>query len=162
MVWLEAALGRVHWPLLAPPGRRGAYPHTDGGVEVRRVFHQLRSHAIEPFNGLLKNIFEWGGQMPVKGFRRCQLLALGAVLLSQLVLLYIISSPPTRWGWHQSSSARYMIYDQVSTKPGAVPFNGFRSDIISYGGDGSEGAPMYTPLVLASISTKTNLTFLPR
>lgn len=68
--------------------RRGAYPHTDGGVEVRRVFHQLRSHAIEPFNGLFKNIFEWGGQMPVKGVRRCQLLALGAVLLYQLVLLY--------------------------------------------------------------------------
>jgi len=68
--------------------RRGAYPHTDGGVEVRRVFHQLRSHAIEPFNGLFKNLFEWGGQMPVKGLRRCQLLALGAVLLYQLVLLY--------------------------------------------------------------------------
>jgi len=68
--------------------RRGPYPHTDGGVEVRRVFHQLRSHAIEPFNGLFKNIFEWGGQMPVKGLRRCQLLALGAVLLYQLVLFY--------------------------------------------------------------------------
>ncbi len=68
--------------------RRGAYPHTDGGVEVRRVFHHLRSQAIEPFNGLFKNLFEWGGQMPVKGLRRCQLLALGAVLLYQLVLLY--------------------------------------------------------------------------
>jgi len=68
--------------------RRGAYPHTDGGVEVRRVFHKLRSQAIEPFNGLFKNLFEWGGQMPVKGLRRCQLLALGAVLLYQVVLLY--------------------------------------------------------------------------
>jgi len=68
--------------------RRGPYPHTDGGVEVRRVFHQLRSHAIEPFNGLFKNIFEWGGHMPVKSLRRCQLLALGAVLLYQLALLY--------------------------------------------------------------------------
>ena len=67
---------------------RGPYPHTDGGVEVRRVFHKLRSQAIEPFNGLFKNLFEWGGQMPVKGLRRCQLLALGAVLLYQLVLLY--------------------------------------------------------------------------
>ena len=67
--------------------RRGPYPHTDGGVEVRRVFHQLRSHTIEPFNGLFKNIFEWGGHMPVKGLRRCQLLALGAILLYQLVLL---------------------------------------------------------------------------
>ena len=68
--------------------RRGAYPHTDGGVEVRRIFHKLRSQAIEPFNGLFKNLFEWGGQMPVKGLRRCQLLALGAVLLYQVVLLY--------------------------------------------------------------------------
>jgi len=67
--------------------RRGPDPHTDGGVEVRRVFHQLRSHALEPFNGLCKNIFEWGGHMPVKGLRRCQLLALGAILLYQLVLL---------------------------------------------------------------------------
>jgi hypothetical protein len=68
--------------------RRGPYPHTDGGVEVRRVFHKLRSQAIEPFNGLFKNLFEWGGQMPVKGLGRCQLLALGAVLLYQVVLLY--------------------------------------------------------------------------
>jgi hypothetical protein len=68
--------------------RRGKYPHTDGGVEVRRLFHKLRSQAIEPFNGLFKNLFEWGGQMPVKGLRRCQLFALGAVLLYQLVLLY--------------------------------------------------------------------------
>ena len=68
--------------------RRGPYPHTDGGVEVRRVFHQLRSHAIEPFKGFFKNIFAWGGHMPVKGLRRCQLLALGAVLLYQVVLLY--------------------------------------------------------------------------
>lgn len=68
--------------------RRGKYPHTDGGVEVRRLFHKLRSQAIEPFNGLFKNLFEWRGQMPVKGLRRCQLFALGAVLLYQLVLLY--------------------------------------------------------------------------
>ncbi len=67
---------------------RGAYPHTDDGVEVRRIFHKLRSQAIEPFNGLFKNLFEWDGQIPVKGLRRCQLLALGAVLLYQLVLLY--------------------------------------------------------------------------
>ena len=28
----------------------GAYPHTDAGVEVGRVFHKLRSSAIEHFN----------------------------------------------------------------------------------------------------------------
>ena len=68
--------------------RRGAYPHHDDGVEVRRIFHKLRSLAIEPFNGLFKNVFEWRTQMPVKGLRRSQLLALGAIVIYQLVLLY--------------------------------------------------------------------------
>ena len=68
--------------------RRGAYPPTDSGVEVRRTFHKLRSQAIEPFNGLFKNLFEWGGQRPMKGLQRSQLLALGALFLYQLVLLY--------------------------------------------------------------------------
>ena len=68
--------------------RRGPYPRSDGGVEVRKVFHKLRSQASEPFNGLYKNVFEWRVQMPVKGLRRSQLLALGAVVLYQLVLLY--------------------------------------------------------------------------
>jgi hypothetical protein len=43
---------------------------------------------MEPFNGVFKNIFAWRGQMPVKGFKRCQLLALGAILLYQIVLMY--------------------------------------------------------------------------
>ncbi len=83
---LRAECGRHNRELVAT--RRGPSPHTDGGVEVRRIFHKLRSQAIEPFNGLFKNLFEWGGQMPVKGLHRCQLLALGAVLLYQVVLLY--------------------------------------------------------------------------
>ena len=29
--------------------KRGAYPHTDAGVEVRRIFHKLRSLANENF-----------------------------------------------------------------------------------------------------------------
>jgi hypothetical protein len=58
------------------------------GVEVRRVLHTLRHQAIEPFNGLFKNIFEWGGQVPVKGLQRTRLIVLGAVLVYQLVLLY--------------------------------------------------------------------------
>lgn len=68
--------------------RRGPYPHTDGGAQVRKVFHQLRSKAVEPFNGLFKNIFDWSGQVPVKGLRRTQLIVLGAILVYQLVLLY--------------------------------------------------------------------------
>ena len=58
------------------------------GVEVRRVLHRLRHQAIEPFNGLFKNIFEWGGQVPIKGLRRTQLIVLGAILVYQLALLY--------------------------------------------------------------------------
>jgi hypothetical protein len=73
--------------LLVASGR-GPYPHTDTGVDVRRIFHILRHQAIEPFNGLFKNVFEWGGQVPVKGLKRTQLIVLGAVLLYQLVLLY--------------------------------------------------------------------------
>jgi hypothetical protein len=67
---------------------RGPYPHNDDGVDVRRIFHMLRHQAIEPFNGLFKNVFEWGGQVPVKGLKRTQLIVLGAVLLYQLVLLF--------------------------------------------------------------------------
>jgi hypothetical protein len=74
------------WELVAT--RRGPYPHRDGGVEVRKVFHKLRSQAIEPFNGLFKNVFEWRVKMPVKGLQRSQLLALGAVVIYQVVLLH--------------------------------------------------------------------------
>jgi Transposase DDE domain len=68
--------------------RRGPYPHWDSGVDVRKVFHKLRSQAIEPFNGLYKNVFEWRVKMPVKGLQRSQLLALGAVVVYQLALWY--------------------------------------------------------------------------
>jgi hypothetical protein len=67
---------------------KGTHARTDDGAPVRQFFHRLRSQAIEPFNGLFKNIFEWQGQVPVKGLRRTQLFVLGAVLLYQLVLLY--------------------------------------------------------------------------
>ena len=68
--------------------RYGPHPHTDGGVEVRRIFHKLRSQSIEPFNGLFKNIFGCGKNLPVKGLNKSQLFALGAIFLYQLVLLY--------------------------------------------------------------------------
>jgi hypothetical protein len=37
---------------------------------------------------LYKNVFEWRVKMPVQGLQRSQLLALGAVVVYQLVLLY--------------------------------------------------------------------------
>ncbi len=67
---------------------RGSYPHADEGASVRQLFHRLRSQSIEPFNHLFKNVFEWGGQVPVKGLCRVQLFVLGAILLYQVVLLF--------------------------------------------------------------------------
>ena len=68
--------------------RPGPYPHRDEGVELRRRLHKVRSKSIEPFNGLYKNVFGWGTQMPVKGLVKTKLLALGAVFVYQVVLWY--------------------------------------------------------------------------
>lgn len=65
--------------------RRGAPPHRDGGVEVRRIFHKLRSQSIEPFNGLCKDFFGWRKNLPVKGLVKSQLFALGAIFVYQLI-----------------------------------------------------------------------------
>lgn len=68
--------------------QHGPYPHTDAGVEVRRVLHELRSRAIENFNGQFKSIFDGQGQVPTKGLLNTARFALGAVLVYQLALLY--------------------------------------------------------------------------
>jgi hypothetical protein len=78
-----AAAGRV-----LVTSKRGRYPHTDEGVEVRRVFHQLRSHAIENFNGQYKAIFDTLGQVPTRGLVATRRYVLGAVFVYQLTLLY--------------------------------------------------------------------------
>ena len=65
----------------------GPYPHTDDGVNVRRVFHQLRHRAIENFNEQFKAIFDAHGQVPTKGLINTQRFALGAVFVYQLALL---------------------------------------------------------------------------
>jgi len=67
---------------------RGRYPHTDDGVEVRRVFHKLRSLAIENFNGQFKGISDGHGSVPTRGLVRTQRFALGAVFVYQVTLLY--------------------------------------------------------------------------
>ena len=66
----------------------GPYPHTGDGVAVRRVFHKLRSAAIENFNEQFKGIFDGHGQVPTKCLLNTQRFALGAILLYQLALLY--------------------------------------------------------------------------
>jgi hypothetical protein len=65
----------------------GPYPHTDAGVEVRRVFHKLRSANLETFNELFKAIFDAHGSVPTKGLRATRRFALGALFVYQLTLL---------------------------------------------------------------------------
>ena len=43
------------WVLVAT--RCGPYPHTDDGVGVRRILHELRSRAIENLNEQFKRTF---------------------------------------------------------------------------------------------------------
>lgn len=66
----------------------GRYPHTDQGVEVRRIFHKLRSLAIENFNEHFKGIFDGHGQVLTKGLVNTRRFALGAIFVYQLALLY--------------------------------------------------------------------------
>ena len=66
----------------------GEYPHTDDGVEVRRIFHQLRHRAIENFNEQFKGIFNVHGQVPTKGLANSRRFALGAIFVYQIALLY--------------------------------------------------------------------------
>jgi hypothetical protein len=66
----------------------GPYPHADAGVEVRRLFHELRSRAIENFNEHFKGIFDGHASVPTKGLVKTQRFALGAIFVYQLALLY--------------------------------------------------------------------------
>ena len=68
--------------------KRGPYPHTDDGAAVRRIFHALRSRAIENLNGQFKGIFDCGGQVPTRGLVATRRYVLGAVFVYQLTLLY--------------------------------------------------------------------------
>ena len=77
----------AHQRTLVTP-RRGRHPHRDDGVEVRQLFHQLRTHAIETFNGQFKSIFDCSRPVPTKGLVATQRYVLGAVLVYQLALLY--------------------------------------------------------------------------
>ena len=83
---LRAAGAAAGLTLVTP--RRGAYPHADAGVEVRRVFHRLRSQAIETWNGQFTAIFECGDRVPTRGLVATRRFVLGAVLVYQLVLLH--------------------------------------------------------------------------
>lgn len=66
----------------------GKHPHTAAGAEVRRIFHKLRSTAIENFNEQCKGIFSAHEQVPTKGIVAIKRFALGAVFVYQLALRY--------------------------------------------------------------------------
>ena len=72
--------------LVTPTG--GPYPHTDAGVEVRRLLHKTRSVTIENFNEQFKGIFDGHQQVPTRGVVATQRFALGAIFVYQLSLLY--------------------------------------------------------------------------
>jgi DDE family transposase len=72
--------------VITPTG--GPYPHTDDGVEVRRMLHKTRSLAIENFNEQFKGIFEAHQHVPTKGLVATRRFALGAIFLYQLALLF--------------------------------------------------------------------------
>jgi len=71
--------------LVVPTG--GHYPHTDDGVEVRRVLHKTRSITIEHFNEQFKGIFDAHAQVPTRGLAATRRYALGAIFVYQLVVL---------------------------------------------------------------------------
>jgi hypothetical protein len=82
---VRAACARAERTLVAT--RYGPYPHTDDGVEVRRIFHKLRSVTIENFNEQFKGIFDVHGAVPTKGLQATRRFALGAIFVYQLALL---------------------------------------------------------------------------
>ena len=83
---LRTACAARHCHLVA--SRRGRRRRRDPGREVRRLFHQLRSHAIENFNGQFKGIFDCLGPVPTRGLRNTRRFILGAIFVYQLTLLY--------------------------------------------------------------------------
>ncbi len=68
--------------------RRGPYPHPNAGGGVRRVFHDLRSRAIENLNKQVTGSCDAHGQVPTKGVGNTRRCALGAVCVYQLTLWY--------------------------------------------------------------------------
>jgi hypothetical protein len=86
---LDTLCAQRQYTLVATHSTKGhPYPHTDPGVEVRRILHKTRSLAIENFNEQFKGIFDGHGQVPTKGLRATRRFALSAVFVYQLTLLY--------------------------------------------------------------------------
>jgi hypothetical protein len=52
------------------------------------VFHQLRSHAFETWNGQLNGLFDCTDRVPTRGLAATRRFVVGAVLVYRLVLLH--------------------------------------------------------------------------
>ena len=86
---LETLCAQQQSTLVTPRNTQAhPYPHTDPGVEVRRLLHKTRSLAMENFNEQFKGIFDGHGQVPTKGLRATRRFARSAVFVYQLTLLY--------------------------------------------------------------------------
>ena len=83
---LRAELAAAGRTLVTPRG--APYPHTDAGAGVRKVLHEVRSRAIENFNGQFKATFDVTGPVPTRGLVATRRFVLGAVLAYQLTLLH--------------------------------------------------------------------------
>jgi hypothetical protein len=81
---IDAAGATAGWTVVAT--RRGPDPHTDAGVGVRRILHELRSRAIENLHERFKDIFDAHGQVPTRGLVNTRRFARGAVFVYQLTL----------------------------------------------------------------------------
>ena len=55
---------------------------------MRHILHKTRSIAIENFNEQFKGLFDGHGQVPTQGFCATRRVALSAVFVYQLTLLY--------------------------------------------------------------------------
>ena len=83
---IDAICGHAGQTVVAT--RHGPYPHPDDRVGVRRLLHELRSHAIENLNEQCKGRFDVHGQVPTKGLVNTRRFALGAVFVYQLTRWY--------------------------------------------------------------------------
>lgn len=82
------ALAAARGQILLASRRGGRRPRDDDGAAVRRMFHAVRTHTIENFNGQFKAIFDVGRPVPTRGLRATRRWVLGAVLVYQLTLLH--------------------------------------------------------------------------
>ena len=97
--------------LLAASGR-GLYPHTDAGVDVRRIFHLLHLHPIYLSMVCSRISLLLGGQFSVKDLLRSQLIVLGDACFINFTIINLWDealSPFCGLRNYDSSSVKYRL-----------------------------------------------------